>query len=50
MGKVNKDALRSHYNVNGIHPDKTFVGRISRGFSFLGIHFTPRGCRLADAG
>jgi len=32
-----------------IHPDKTFIGRISRGFSFLSIHFSPSGCRLADA-
>jgi len=27
------------------HPDKTFIGRISRGFDFLGYAFTPRGWR-----
>ena len=25
------------------HPDKTFVGRISRGFDFLGYRFSPLG-------
>jgi hypothetical protein len=25
------------------HPDKTFVGRISRGFDFLGYDFSPAG-------
>ena len=25
------------------HPDKTFVGRISRGFDFLGYRFSPEG-------
>jgi hypothetical protein len=33
-------------SVNGIvglekHPDKTFIGRIERGFDFLGYHFGP---------
>jgi len=23
------------------HPDKTFIGRIARGFDFLGYHFSP---------
>ena len=23
------------------HPDKTFIGRIERGFDFLGYHFRP---------
>lgn len=23
------------------HPDKTFIGRIERGFDFLGYHFSP---------
>ena len=23
------------------HPDKTFIGRIERGFDFLGCHFSP---------
>ena len=33
-------------HLNGLklekHPDKTFVGRISRGFDFLGYHFSPQ--------
>ncbi len=29
------------------HPDKTFVGRIERGFDFLGYHFGPGGLTLA---
>ncbi len=31
----------------GKHPDKTFIGRIARGFDFLGYHFSPGGLRLA---
>ena len=29
------------------HPDKTFIGRISRGFDFLGYAFTPAGLDAA---
>ena len=29
------------------HPDKTFIGRISRGFDFLGYAFTPAGLEVA---
>lgn len=29
------------------HPDKTFIGRISRGFDFLGYWFTPSGLGIA---
>ena len=29
------------------HPDKTFIGRISRGFDFLGYAFTPMGLEAA---
>jgi len=29
------------------HPDKTFIGRIERGFDFLGYHFTPAGPTVA---
>jgi hypothetical protein len=25
------------------HPDKTFIGRIEKGFDFLGYHFSPEG-------
>ena len=31
----------------GKHPDKTFIGRIERGFDFLGYHFSPGGLSLA---
>ena len=29
------------------HPDKTFIGRFSRGFDFLGYAFTPAGLDVA---
>ncbi len=29
------------------HPDKTFIGRISRGFDFLGYTFSPEGLAVA---
>ena len=29
------------------HPDKTAMGRVERGFDFLGYHFTPQGISLA---
>ena len=29
------------------HPDKTFIGRISRGFDFLGYAFMPAGLEVA---
>ncbi|HUL22993.1 MAG TPA: hypothetical protein VLZ10_16165 [Thermodesulfobacteriota bacterium] len=25
------------------HPDKTFIGRMEKGFDFLGYHFSPEG-------
>ena len=31
------------------HPDKTFIGRIERGFDFLGYQFSPLGPRVAKA-
>jgi len=31
------------------HPDKTFIGRVSRGFDFLGYLFTPAGWRSPRA-
>ncbi len=41
--------------VNGVlgalglekHPDKTFIGRVERGFDFLGYHFGPDGLTMA---
>ena len=29
------------------HPDKTFIGRITRGFDFLGYWFSPQGLGVA---
>ena len=29
------------------HPDKMFIGRIERGFDFLGYHFSPAGLAMA---
>lgn len=29
------------------HPDKTFIGRIAKGFDFLGYHCGPVGLRVA---
>ncbi len=29
------------------HPGKTFIGRIERGFDFLGYHFSPAGLTVA---
>ncbi len=31
------------------HPDKTFIGKIERGFDFLGYHFSPDGLTVAKA-
>ena len=31
------------------HPDKTFIGRIERGFDFLGYHFSREGLTVAKA-
>jgi len=30
------------------HPDKTFIGKIDKGFDFLGYHFSPGGLTLAE--
>ena len=29
------------------HPDKTFIGKVERGFDFLGYHFSPAGLTVA---
>ena len=31
------------------HPDKTFIGRIEKGFDFLGYHFSREGLTVAKA-
>jgi RNA-directed DNA polymerase len=30
------------------HPDKTLIGRIEKGFDFLGYHFSPEGLSVAE--
>ena len=30
------------------HPDKTFIGRVEKGFDFLGYHISPEGLSLAN--
>ena len=30
------------------HPDKTFIGKIEKGFDFLGYHFSPDGLSIAE--
>ena len=30
------------------HPDKTFIGRIEKGFDFLGYHFSRKPLRIAE--
>ena len=32
----------------GKHPSKTFIGRMEKGFDFLGYHFSPRGLGVAE--
>jgi hypothetical protein len=32
------------------HPDKTFIGRIAKGFDFLGYHLSPDGLTVAKKG
>ena len=49
-----RDAVKAVNVVLGLlrmekHPDKTFVGRIDKGFDFLGYHFGPEGLGVAKA-
>ena len=41
-----------YFSVGGLrlekHPDKTFIGRIEKGFDFLGYHFSPVGFSMAE--
>ncbi|MFT4583544.1 MAG: RNA-directed DNA polymerase [Gammaproteobacteria bacterium] len=43
--------VNQHFERLGLrqHPDKTFIGRIERGFDFLGYHFSRAGLRIASA-
>ena len=47
-----RGAIKAVYGVMGelklkLHPDKTFIGRISHGFDFLGYWFLPEGLEIA---
>ena len=51
---INLLSLRVTYKILEIlkltlHPDKTFIGKISRGFDYLGCHIEPMGARLSTA-
>ena len=56
-GKAGEDRREGGQSVNAVlgslrlenHPDKTFIGRIERGFDFLGYHFGPAGLAVAQA-
>ncbi len=32
-----------------MHPDKTFIGKVKKGFDFLGFHLTPTGVTVSEA-
>ncbi|CAK0780114.1 RNA-directed DNA polymerase [Gammaproteobacteria bacterium] len=32
-----------------MHPDKTFIGKVAKGFDFLGFHCCPTGLQVSDA-
>jgi len=42
--------VNEQLNVLGLHkhPDKTFIGRVEKGFDFLGYHFGPEALSLAE--
>ena len=39
---------RSVYSIQGHLPDKTFIGRIGKGFDFLGCYFSREPLRVAE--
>jgi len=45
--KAVNEQLQSLWLVK--HPDKTFIGKIERGFDFVGYHFSGEGLRAAKA-
>jgi hypothetical protein len=49
--KLRKAILALNQTFDGLklakHPDKTAMGRVERGFDFLGYHFKPQGISLA---
>lgn len=49
--KLRKAILALNQTFDGLklakHPDKTAMGRVERGFDFLGYHFKPHGISLA---
>ena len=50
-GKLKKAIRELNRTFDGLrlakHPDKTAIGRVERGFDFLGYHFKPPGISLA---
>lgn len=49
-----RKALKKQYAVLHalkvqMHPDKTFIGKVKKGFDFLGFHCRPTGMRVSDA-
>jgi hypothetical protein len=47
-GSINPTAAKSKYGRRKKHPDKTFIGKIERGFDYLGYRFGPGVLKLAD--
>lgn len=55
-----KVEIRPHFKADGFrknpthptslekHPDKTYIGKIDKGFDFLGYHFSPDGLSIAE--
>ena len=48
-----RKALKQQYGALqtlrvAMHPDKTFIGKVSKGFDFLGFHLTPTGVTVSD--
>lgn len=48
-----RETLKQQYTVLDAlrvqaHPDKTFIGKVAKGFDFLGFHCCPTGVRVSD--
>lgn len=50
-GKLRKAVCLVNHVLNSLklekHPDKTFIGRVSKGFAFLGYHLSPGGLAVS---
>jgi len=52
--RVLRKAVKAQYAILQalrveMHPDKTFIGSVKKGFDFLGFHCCPTGVRVSDA-